>query len=170
MLHTTDAIVLSLIRHRDNAFLLRLYTRDQGLVQYLVYGNRYRSYLRPLALVEVTSYLRPERDIQTLQSVSLRFIPKQLTEDIQRQCIAMLITETLIRVLRHPMADEAVFLYLESAVHELDTTDLLADFPYRFLCRLSELLGYGGEMMEEFSDLKSFDLLQYFPLSGMSPS
>lgn len=67
------AIVLSLTKYSDTGSIVHLYTAEQGRMQYAVYGNKYKSILRPLSIVEFTTTKRKNAPQQmgSLSSASL---------------------------------------------------------------------------------------------------
>lgn len=170
MLVKTEAVVLALQKHTDTSSILHLYTREQGRVQYIVYGRKgatrqkkagvSTNIFSPLSLVEITADSNLSRTLPTLKSASLIYVPSRISGDMTRQCIALFIAEALYKTLKHPMEDQVVFDYIVEVIRELDLADSVEHIPSCFLTRLSELLGYGGEPMEELSDMKSVGLLE----------
>jgi len=155
----TNAIVLAIQRHRDTSSIVHLYTQETGRMQALVYGKKKISMLTPLSIVEVSLSIKPSRPFSTLQDVSLIYIPIRLNQDVQRQSIALFIAEALYKTMKLPMQDIPLFNALVEDIKELDMADSVAHIPHQFLHRLSELLGYGGEPIEELSDMKSWELV-----------
>ena len=170
MLVRTEAVVLSLQKHTDTSSILHLYTRENGRVQYIVYGRKgatkqkktgvSTNIFSPLSLVEITADSNLSRTLPTLKSASLIYVPNRINSDMMRQCIALFIAEALYKTLKHPMEDQVLFDYVLEVIKELDLSDSVEHIPADFLTRLSELLGYGGERMEELSDMKSVGLLE----------
>ncbi|MCQ2345478.1 MAG: recombination protein O N-terminal domain-containing protein [Paludibacteraceae bacterium] len=160
MIHTTEAIVLGMTQHSDNSSVVSLYTRENGRMQYVVYGHKWKSTLALLNIVEITTKQLPNREIGTLQTVALNYIPHQLPSDVRRQCIAMFIAEALIHTLRLPLADLALYDYLRDFIIRLDTSEQIETLPNEFMIRFSELLGYGGATIEELRHLKSMDIIR----------
>ena len=70
-------------------------------------------------------------------------------------------SEVIYRTVKLPLQDEQLFDFLADSVQELDMADSVEDIPRRFICRLSELLGYGGQMLEEWGNLKSSELIDF---------
>ena len=174
MLNKTEAIVLALQKHNDVCSILHLYTREHGRVQYMVYGGKgtlkqkksvHKNILTPLSLIEITADYNPSKSLSTLRSASLVYVPEKTMIDINRQCIALFIAEALYKTLKHPMKDQVLFDYVSEVIRELDLSDSVEHIPALFLTRLSELLGYGGEPMDELSDMKSTELLHELGLS-----
>lgn len=170
MLVRTEAVVLSLQKHTDTSSILHLYTREHGRVQYIVYGRKgatkqkktgvSANIFSPLSLVEITADSNLSRTFPALKSASLIYVPSRINSDMVRQCIALFIAEALYKTLKHPMEDQVLFDYISEIIRELDLSDSVEHIPAVFLTRLSELLGYGGEPMEELSDMKSVGLLE----------
>ena len=160
MQEKTEAIVIGLKRNKDNSSLLSLYTRTGGRVNYIVYGNRLRSILNPLSLIEITADLKPGFEWHTLQSARLAYVPTQLPTNVVKQCVALFIAEAMDKTLRHPMPDEVVFDYLNGLVRELDSTSEPETIPNIFLQTMNRLLGYGDRQMEELKNLKSAEIIR----------
>jgi len=139
MLHTTDAIVLSLQPHSDKAHLLHAYTRAGGRVNYMVYGlgkkNTSGKYT-PLSIVQLTT---DERSIRTAQ---LTFVPTSIPTDPYKRTIALFISEILHNVLRHPMVDEPMYDFIADSIRKLDQTDEPQNFHLQFLIDFAAKLGF----------------------------
>jgi len=160
MQEKTEAIVIGLKRNKDNSSLLSLYTRAGGRAYYIVYGNRLRSILNPLSLIEITAEQKPGYEWHTLQSARLTYVPTALAGNVAKQCVALFIAEALDKTLRHPMPDEVLFDYLTNLIEELDRTDHAECIPNDFLTQLNRLLGYGDEQIDELKNLKSAEIIR----------
>lgn len=158
MLIQTQAIVLTLHAKGDNSSLLEIYTRDAGRAACVVYGQRWKSTLQPMSVVALTMQQPPNREVGTLVSAERIIVPQK--QDVQHHCMYLLMAEVLERSLRHPLTDEALFDWLIGEIKKLDLTDELQSFPSYFMTHLSELLGYGGAVLDEWRYLKSLDIIQ----------
>ena len=144
MLHTTDAVVLSLQPHSDKAHVLHAYTRASGRVNYMVYGLGKKHAIgmySPLSVIQITA------DDKSLRTAQLTYVPVSLNADPYKRSIALFLSEVLYHVLRHPMEDEPMYAYIAQAVEELDQTDEPQNFHLRFLIGLAAKLGFA--MSEE---------------------
>lgn len=139
------AIVLSLTKYSDTGSIVHLYTPKEGRVQCIVYGNKYKGILRPLALIEYTSSRRNNapNQMHTLSSATLVYAPQVLSVDIARQCIAMFVAELLIHTLRHPMSDKPLYDWLCRFIHRLDNEEDVNNLHIEFLLEYSVYLGIG---------------------------
>lgn len=144
MLTTTEAIVLSLQPHSDRAHILHAYTRTGGRVNYMVYGlgrKHSAGLYAPLSVLQITAMQSSDRPA-SLRTAQLGFVPSTITTDPYKQTIALFLSEVLYHTLRHPMADEPMFEYLNRSVQLLDTEQEPQDFHLRFLLGLAERLGF----------------------------
>ena len=139
MLHTTEAIVLSLQLHSDKAHILHAYTRAHGRVNYNVYGigrkNTTGKY-SPLSILQITT------DGKSIRTAQLLYVPTQLTIDPYKQTIALFLSEVLSHVLRHPMQDEPMWEFIANAIEELDTSPEPQNFHLHFLIGFAAKLGF----------------------------
>lgn len=168
-MYKTEAIVLAVQKKNDTTSLVHLYTREYGRILYLVYGRKGAgkkrlsgvsiNMLTPLAWLDIEGSELPGKEIHSLSSAQLHYISRHISEDVQRQCLAMFMAEALYKTLKHPLSDERVFSYLCEQIIELDTADSVAHIANQFIVSISELLGYGGEPLEEFRNLHSATLL-----------
>ena len=139
------AIVLTTNKYSDTGSIVHLYTPDQGRVQCVVYGNKLKSVLRPLSIIEYSSSRRNNAPLQmqTLSSASLIYTPTTLSYDVLRQCVAMFIAELLTYTLRHPMSDQPLFDWLCNCIYKLDKEEDISNLHIEFLLDYAVYLGIG---------------------------
>jgi DNA repair protein RecO (recombination protein O) len=168
-MYRTEGIVLAVQKKSDTTSLVHIYTREYGRIPYIVYGrkgtgkNRLSgvpmNILTPLSWLDIEGTELKGKEVHSLSSAQLHYASHRISEDVRRQCLAMFIAEALYKTLKHPLSDERVFSYLCKQIIELDTSDSIAHIEDKFMRRLSELLGYGGEPLEELQNLHSATLL-----------
>jgi len=158
MTSKTEAIILRVQKKGDNNSLVYAYTRASGRCAYYIYGNKWKSTLHPMALVEISSQHNPTREIENLTSVERTYVPQH--QDVPHYCMAMFMAEVVEKSLKLPMVDETLFDWLEEEIKKLDQRDELTNFVDEFLQGMSLLLGYGGTILDEWRELKSLDIIQ----------
>jgi DNA repair protein RecO (recombination protein O) len=139
------AVVLSVTKYSDTGSIAHLYTADHGRMQYVVYGNKYKSILRPLSLIEYTFSKKNNAPSQmcAMSSASLLSTPQRIPIDVQRQCVAMFLAEVLLHTLRHPMSDQPLFDWLCQLIERLDKEDDICNLHLEFLLEYATYLGIG---------------------------
>lgn len=144
------AIVLNTTRYSDTGSVAHLYTAEHGRMQYAVYGNKHKSMLQPLNIIEFSCTQRKNapQQMSSLSAVALAYTPTGLNSDVQRQCIAMFIAEILMLTLRHPMSDEPLYNWLCKLIMSLDKAEDIRDMHLSFLLEYSNLLGIGIDEQE----------------------
>lgn len=158
MTSKTEAIILRLQKRGDNTSLVSAYTRTGGCSAYIVYGNKWKSTLQPIALVEISAQHNPTHEVGSLVSVERSFVPQQ--QDVAHYCMAMFMAEIIEKSLKHPMQDEVLFDWLKEEIKKLDQRDELTGWANQFMVGFSQLLGYGGAILDEWRNLKSLDVIQ----------
>ena len=145
-----SAIVLSLNKYSDTGSIVHLYTAEYGRMQYVVYGNKYKGFLRPLSIIEFTSTKMKNAPYQmgTLSSVSMLYTPQKLTIEVQRQCIAIFIAEILNTTLRHPMSDKPLYEWLCHVIQLLDKEEDISNLHLQFLMDYTTYMGIGIDYEE----------------------
>ena len=139
------AVVLSVTKYSDTGTIVHLYTADHGRMQYMFYGNKYKSIFRPLSVVEYTISQKNNSSshIYAISSATLLYTPQRIPIDVQRQCVAMFIAEVLLHTLRHPMSDQPLFNWLCQLIQHLDQADDICNLHLEFLLEYATLLGIG---------------------------
>ncbi len=114
----------------------------------------------PLAWLDLTIKKTSDKSYYTIQNANHHYIPSYINSDIKRQCLSLFIAECLIKTLKHPMSDSDIFNFITDKIIYLDTADSIENIHTDFIRQLSELLGYGGEPIEELENLNSMVLLE----------
>ncbi len=155
MIVRTDAVVLHAFDYGETSRIVRLLTRQHGVIGVLARGARrptsqFGSTLQPMSYVQTVYYYRPQRGLQTLKEAShvMRF--KRLTSDVPRLTLGLRVVETArLRVEEgeeHPLALDLVVQTLEA----LDASDgHVANAVPWFQLRLAALLGFAPDVQRE---------------------
>lgn len=139
------AVTLNMIRKGDQSALLTVYSQEHGRISFLVFGafsrKANKACYEPFTLVDISYTPQPNRDIQTLTSISLAYIPKDST-NVPRHCVRMYAAELVSEVIRYPEKDDALFGFLSSFAVQIDTAEDITTLPVAFRTQLAVLLGF----------------------------
>lgn len=143
------ALVLQRIKHADSKYILKLFTREHGLISVSVRvkakgpaGIRTTSTLA-LNFIEAELMLRPNRDIHLLTELRVYGNSFRKSQDIVRLSMAQFMQEVLIKALREQQANTALFDFLEmcfALLNESENPPL--NLHLYFLAELGHFLGF----------------------------
>lgn len=164
MLITTKAIVLGSVRLKENALLLKLYTRELGRCDHVIYGaqskrgGRKCSFLQPLSVVELTADFRANHDLQVVKDVRTAFPAIDIQANPYKNVVATFLSELLSSLLVTHEKDESLFSFIEISIMRLEITkNGIANFHLAFLCHLPLFLGFYPNL-ERSEPSRVFDL------------
>lgn len=149
MLVKTNAIVLSKLKYRDNDLIVKCYTKQRGIVSYLVRGalksqkgGSKTVYFQPLSLVLVEEQYKENRSLQNINEIKLEFLYQTLHTNILKAAIIMFLSEVLSSVLKEEEQNESLYNYIVSTLKWLDFKAEVSNFHLLFLLNLTKYLGF----------------------------
>jgi DNA repair protein RecO (recombination protein O) len=135
MLVKTNAIVLSKLKYRDNDLIVKCYTKQRGIVSYLVRGalksqkgSSKMVYFQPLSLVLIEEFYKENRSLQNIKEIKLDYLYQTLHTNILKSAIVMFLSEVLSSVLKEEEQNEQLFLYIENTLNWLDHETEFSNF------------------------------------------
>jgi len=145
----TNAIVLSKIKYRDNDLIVKCYTKQRGIVSYLVRGalkatkgSSKSIYFQPLTLLAIEGHVKPNSSLQSIKEVKLDCLYLTLHTNILKSAIVMFLAEVLSSVLKEEEQNEPLYHYLENTLQWLDHESEFSNFHLLFLLNLTKYLGF----------------------------
>ncbi|MFL1012454.1 DNA repair protein RecO [Flavisericum labens] len=149
MLITTNAIVLSKLRYKDNDLIVKCYTQQLGLVSFLLRGvlkskkgNTKVAYFQLLSQLQIVTAYKNNRSLHSLKEVRPNHIYTSLHTNILKSAIVMFLSEVLSSTLQEEEQNESLYSFLESALLWLDTQFEYSNFHLLFLIKLTKYLGF----------------------------
>lgn len=162
MLVTTEGIVLRQIPYSDTGLITRIYTRDYGLVSFLVKGakspkSRGKSaVLRPVNEVFVSFYHKESKTLKTMKDCSLLFAPDAMNFGIYKSAVAMMMVEVIGNtVTEELLPDRDKYTFLLHSFDFLRQNPLINHFYLAFLYQYAHILGIGmgDELVHKYGEL-----------------
>lgn len=164
MLTTTNAIVLTKIRYKDNDLIVKCYTQKQGVVSYLLKGilaskksNKKGVYFQPLSQLQLNTDYKPNRSLQYIKDIKTDFLYTSLHTNILKSAIVMFLAEVLTQALQEEEQNDALYSYLQTTLQWLDANDSFSNFHLLFLLELTKYLGF-------YPDQSQLESAAYFNL------
>jgi len=154
MLISTSGIVLQNLKYSDNSLIVKIFTRKNGLVSFLVKNSFSKkskhpaSFFLPLTILDII-YKEPYTEKLTfLKEVTIAHPFHSIHHDIKKNSILLFYQELFMKLLHQANApDEPLFDFLKEHLLKLETTqELTSDFHIVFLIQLIQQLGYKPEL------------------------
>ena len=163
MLITTNAIVLSKLKYKDNDLIVKCYTQHLGTVSFLLRGvlktkksNTKAAYFQSLSQLQLSIVYKENRSLQSVSDTKINQQYSSLHTHVLKSAIVMFLSEVLSNTLKEEEPNEILFSYLETTLLWLDEQLEFSNFHLLFLLNLSKYLGF-------YPDINAIDL-PYFNL------
>ncbi|MCL4117766.1 UNVERIFIED_CONTAM: hypothetical protein GTU68_016842 [Idotea baltica] len=152
MLTSTNAIVLSKLRYRDNDLIVKCYTQQFGVVSFLVRGvlkskkgNVKVAYFQLLSQLQLVIDYKKNRTLQTIKDVKLNYLYNTLHSNVIKSSVVMFLSEVLSSILQEEEENEILYSYIETTLLWFDTHSEASNFHLLFLLNLTKYLGFYPE-------------------------
>ena len=152
MLVKTQAIVLSKIKYRDHDVIVKCYTKNRGIVSYLLRGvlkskkgNAQIAYFQPLSQLDIEENYRANQSLQYIKDVKLSVPYHDMHTNIFKASIVMFLSEILSATLKEEEANASLYEFLETTLQWPNHETEFANFHLLFLLELSKHLGFYPE-------------------------
>ena len=163
MLITTEAIVISKIKYKDNDLIVKCYTEHFGVQSYLLRGvlrskkGKLRAaYFQLLSQLDIIVNYRENRSLQSISDVKPLTFYQTIHINVAKGAIVMFLAEVLSGILKEEEQNQTLFSYIKTTLQWLDTNDDFSNFHLLFLLNLTKQLGF-------YPDVKNSNL-DYFNL------
>jgi DNA repair protein RecO (recombination protein O) len=167
------ALVLQSVKHGDRQSIVKLYTRQHGLVTVIASAGRTpsskikASALMPLTLLDINYTMRGAREIQRLGEATCYYVHGNIGSSLAKLSIAQFMNEVLIKSLKEQQANAGLYDFIEGCLNYLNDSE--KDYINLHLYFLKELSTYlGFEPHNNFGkDYQFFDCREggFTPLS-----
>ncbi|QFZ54300.1 DNA repair protein RecO [Oceanihabitans sp. IOP_32] len=165
MLLTTNAIVLSKLKYRDNDLIVKCYTEQLGVVSFLLRGvlkskkgYSKAAYFQLLSQLDLQIDYKPNRSLQSIKEVKLKHLYSSLHSNVFKSAIVMFLAEVLTNTLKEEEQNNTLYRYIENTLLWLDEQTEYSNFHLLFLLNLTKYLGfYPSEMNAEYNHFNLLD-------------
>ena len=147
MQHSTQGIVLTTTRYKDNAYIANIFTRDFGKVSYAVYNPQSKrakiklQHLQPMSIVDIEVTHRENKDIQQLSEAKLHPLSYQLYDHPGKISICFFLAEIIQRSIETTNVDVDLYQFITHSLETLVQSKEIQAFPLAFLLDFSKYIG-----------------------------
>lgn len=149
MLVKTKAIVISTLKFQDKNLIVRCFTQSDGLKSYFVRGafSSGRSaqkiaYFQPLTILEIEAVHKNKGTLENFREIKISTPFQSLHSDVVKSTIVIFVSEILHHSIHEEERNDALFTFLETALHWLDTHEETANFHLILLLEITKYLGF----------------------------
>lgn len=147
MQHSTQGIVLTTTRYKDNAYIVNIFTRDFGKVSYMVHHPQSKKakvrtqHLGAMTLLDLEVLHRENKEIQQLSEAKLHPLSYALYEDPAKISICLFMADVVQKSLETSNADTDLFQFLVHCVESLVGSKQVGLFALSFLLDYAKFIG-----------------------------
>ena len=143
------AVVLQAIKFGDKKLILKLYTKQNGLLTVSAFVGRgsssklKSSTLLPLTLIDIEFLFKQNKDIHQLTEASCNNVFKGISKNLSKLTIAQFINEILIKTLKEQSSNFHLFEFIETCLKFLDDAqENYINLHIYFLIELTKYIGF----------------------------
>jgi DNA repair protein RecO (recombination protein O) len=149
LLVKTKAIVISSIKYQEKSLIVKCFTLSDGLKSYFVRdafssrkANQKIAYFQPLSILEIEAIHKNKGTLENFKEIKIATPFQSIHSNIYKSTIVMFVSEILHHSIHEEEKNEALFTFLETALHWLDTHEDIADFHLILLLEMTRFLGF----------------------------
>ena len=123
MVTSTSAIVLSKIRYKDNDIIVKFFTKEYGVISFIVKGGQNSKknkikyvYFQELTILEIQFNYNSKRDLQYIKDIEIKHNYTSSHTDLVKVSVIMFLSEVLSNVITHQKRDIQLYNYIEQSL------------------------------------------------------
>jgi DNA repair protein RecO (recombination protein O) len=149
MLAKTEGIILQNTKYADRKSILKVFTRQFGLITFNAIRGKSPSSkvkaaaLMPLQYVELSFSHKQNQDVQQLSEASLLYVFDDVARDYNKMAMAQFLNEVLVKSIKEQHPNEELFDFIVSSYKWFnETKQHYNNFHICFLIELCKYLGF----------------------------
>ncbi len=152
MLDSSRAIVISKLRYKDYDLIVKCFTKNFGVKNYLIKGalkskkGKFKiAYFQALSILNIEADHKPNRTLHYLKDIKLQHHYITLHTNIIKSSIIMFLSEILSSILIGEEENEPLYDFIETSLIWFDENEMEKNFHFIFLIELTKYLGFYPE-------------------------
>lgn len=165
----TEGIVLRKTDYSETSIIVQALTPTEGIKSFIYQGakrkNKKGNLISSLAIINIEYYQRGDSDLAKISSIEPSIIYKNIPFDPYKSSVLFFMNEILNNTVKEKEDGEELFIFLKNILEVLDLSDHIANFPIKFLYRLTKYLGFYPNIQEDaiYFDLRECSFTKYQP-------
>jgi len=150
MLVKSQAIVLRTYKYSETSIIAKMYTKDYGLLSFIVHGVRKRkskypaSFFQAMQIVNLEINYKEKSNLHNIKEISLAAGLHNIQTNLVRSSISLFLAEVLFKTIQEEEANTNLFEFITNSIAFLEEADEknITNFHLVFLLQLSQHLGF----------------------------
>lgn len=145
----TKAIVISSLKYQEKSLIVKCFTLSDGLKSYFVRdafssrkSNQKIAYFQPLTILEIEAVHKNKGTLESFKEIKVATPFHSIHSDVVKSTIVMFVSEILNTSIQEEEKNEALFNFLETAMHWLDNHNEISNFHLILLLEITKYLGF----------------------------
>lgn len=167
MTKKTEGIVLRVTKIQESNLIVRMYTRDFGMQDFIIKGygsatsRRKYSHFQPLSMIEVVYWQKAGTEIHKINESRTSHFLKTLQIDPVKVALGLAIVEIVYDCIKQEEGDPELYALLEDIILALDAaTEKYVHFFMYFLIQFSNVLGFAPDnQVSDWAQPAFFDMI-----------
>lgn len=147
MLQTLSVLVLDAKKYSESSLVVQGYTRNHGMLSFLVSGVRKKKsrmkagLFQPLQILELSAHIKESSNLIRPRAVSLAVPYTDLHTDIRKMSVCLFLSDFLVHCLRHEHANSGLFDFIRDSLLWSDVHEFHPDFHLVFMAGMASHMG-----------------------------
>jgi DNA repair protein RecO (recombination protein O) len=168
MTQKTEGIVLRATKYQESNLLVRVYTKDFGMQDFIIKGyasansRRKYSYFQPLSIVEVVYWVKPGQEIHKINESRTVCFLKTIQTDPVKVALGLAIVEIVYDCIKQEEGDTELYQLLQDTITALDESqEKYVHFFMYFLIQFTHIMGFAPD-----NQVENWDYTAFFDMSN----
>lgn len=173
MLVSTEGIVLRQFPYSDTSLIVKIFTRDYGLLSFIIKGakskkNSKANLYKPVNLLAISFYHRENQGLKQIKEAQLIFAPDAQNFGVYKSAISMFMVELIYHTIPEDSSqpDAEKYNFIDYSLDYLKSNKLNPHFYLAFMYQYSVHLGieipllknYAVEELDDYANLENLSL------------
>jgi DNA repair protein RecO (recombination protein O) len=150
MILKSEGIVVSTIKYSETTIIAKIYTRNKGLLSFIIPGARSSkkssigNIIQPTNFLDLTFYYQDQKKLLKIKECRLATINHHIIVNFLLQSIAIFYLEIISKCLHENEIQESLFDFIKYEYQKLENSEKkdLILMPLNFMLGLSSLMGF----------------------------
>jgi DNA repair protein RecO (recombination protein O) len=145
----TQAIVLKITKYNDTSIILKLFTKESGLQNYIATfskKNNTKATFQGLNIIELESYKKGNNRLARIKSAKTHYHYKTISTNIYKTTVLQFLQEVLNSAIKEETANVDLYEFVEAHLQYFDQNEVFnPNFHLYFLIKLTKYIGFYPE-------------------------